>query len=112
MNGKQGQELMVNERPLRFVDRELYQLLLDECESKHVHSYDIKASAIADKLGVTLILRFGDDLNHCKETFFTHQSIRQKDIEVRTYLQMVTEECKEVIIRDYYKMLKPKKGEV
>lgn len=103
---------VVDEKPLRFIEPDLYQLLLAELQRKHLHSYDMKASAIKDQTGVTLILRYGDELHSSKQAYFSYEAIRQRAEELIDYLDKVTEECKETIIRDYYKMLKPKKGEV
>jgi len=94
------------EKPLRLVKPGSYALLIKELESFHLHSYDMKASAIEEGDGITIVVRFGEQLNHAMKQFFTHETIQNADSLMTDFFRKVAEACKQALIADYYKMMK------
>ncbi|MUV36731.1 hypothetical protein JNUCC1_00535 [Lentibacillus sp. JNUCC-1] len=95
-------------KSLRVIAPQLYKDIINAMTAKHnIHSYDIQATAIEKKDGLTIILRFGEEFAHTQEAFFTHETIKDRGEELNQFIQETADICKDVMVKDYFKMMKP-----
>lgn len=94
------------EKPLQLTHPDLYFKLKQELESYHLHSYDVKAGGIPDDEGITIFLRYGDNLSYLKECRFNWLSLKEKDDDLRSFFRETGEDIKKALIADYFKMMK------
>ncbi|WP_404452293.1 hypothetical protein LG329_18285 [Virgibacillus necropolis] len=94
------------ERSIRAIAPELYANIISELENAHIHPYDIQANAVKEDGGYKLIIRFGEDFAHTESEFFSFQSIERMDTDLTEFVKKIGEACKQVMIQDYYKMMK------
>ncbi|WP_164668821.1 hypothetical protein [Virgibacillus doumboii] len=96
------------EQPLRVVLPELYTFVTEGLEDLHnIHPYDIQLYGVEEETGYQLIFYFGEGYSHQESIFFSHSSIEKKDSEITDFVEKFGESCKEVMIADYFKMMKP-----
>ncbi|GAA0611349.1 hypothetical protein GCM10009001_30740 [Virgibacillus siamensis] len=92
---------------LRVLFPDLYQFVVNHLEETHnIHPYDVQAHALKDQNGYQLIFHFGEGYAHEESKFFTLDSIKNMDAEIKEFTKTVGEKCKEVMIADYFKMMK------
>lgn len=94
-------------RPLRFARPELYDRLLTELKTLHIHSFDVQASIIEKEKDAEIILRFGDDFSQSMSETFSYEAIQRINEEVISFFKEATEKSQQAIVADYYKMMKP-----
>ncbi len=97
---------MLPDRPLQIVEPRLYNLLVRELEALHLHPYDVKAGGCADELGVTVNLRFGEELGQFSSRKFLWEAIDSGDEEILSHFREAAELMKKTLIADYFKMMK------
>ncbi|MFD2760803.1 hypothetical protein [Lentibacillus juripiscarius] len=96
------------ERSLRVILPELYSFITTELEDRYnIHPYDIQANAVKEASGYKIILYYGDNYAHQKAQSFSVKSLQSFDTELTAFIEEVGESCKEVMIADYYRMMKP-----
>ncbi|MFD1360502.1 hypothetical protein [Lentibacillus salinarum] len=96
------------EQPLRLVLPNLYQTITDILEKQHnIHPYDLQVKAIPESSGYTIIVYFGDSFNHQKYQTFSNEAIQSIDSEIVSFIEETGNACKEVMIADYFKMMRP-----
>lgn len=87
---------------------DLYQFVINYLENTHnIHPYDIQAHAIKEQDGYQLVFHFGEGYAHEKSQFFSDASIENLESEIEEFTKSVGEKCKEAMIADYFKMMKP-----
>ena len=93
---------------LRISYPNLYEKLINELATHHIHPFDIQATSknIDDQL-VELEVRFGDNYGHHQRKQFAKDKINEKSDEFTNFCKEVGETCKEALIADYFKMVKP-----
>lgn len=97
-----------NERFLRVILPNLYNFLMEELEKHYnIHPYDIQAHAIKESEQYQLIFYFGDGFAHQKTKSFSNEAIEKMSTEITDFAKELGEACKEVMIADYFKMMKP-----
>ncbi len=104
------EEKMINKertKSLRVVFPQLYQSILAELEKLNIHSYDMQINAEKQKDGVRLILQFGENFTHQKTQFFTYEAIENNSSEMTKFVKVTGEACKEVMINEYFKKMRP-----
>ncbi|MBY7142031.1 hypothetical protein KFZ56_02785 [Virgibacillus sp. NKC19-3] len=93
---------------LRVLSPDLYRYITDKFEELHnIHAYDIQADAIKEETGLHLRLQFGDQFAHQEERFFTFDAIEERSTELEEFVKSTADKCQEVMIADYFKMMKP-----
>lgn len=96
------------EQSLRVILPELYNFVTDELERLHnIHPYDIQIYTIEETTGYQLIFYFGEGYSHQDSHSFSKNSIEKMDKEITDFIEIFGESCKEVMIADYFKMMKP-----
>ncbi|GIP55176.1 MULTISPECIES: hypothetical protein [Paenibacillus] len=97
---------MLPDKPLQLIEPRLYNLLVRELELLHLHPYDVKAGGSADERGVTVNLRFGEQLGQFTSRKFSWEAIETGDDEIATHFRETAELMKKTLIADYFKMMK------
>ncbi|WP_410769825.1 hypothetical protein [Fontibacillus sp. BL9] len=97
---------MLPDKPLLAVEPRLYQLLARELQALHLHPYDVKAGGRADEQGITLNLRFGEDLGQLLSRRFAWEVIEAGDEEVVAFFREAAERMRKTLISDYFKIMK------
>ena len=92
---------------LRVIAPDIYQIITSELEKQNIHSYDVQINAIKKEQGLQIILLFGENFTHKKEQFFTHEAIKNFSDEIIAFAKETGESCKEVMISEYFKMMRP-----
>ncbi|WP_342429036.1 hypothetical protein [Paenibacillus sp. FSL L8-0158] len=97
---------MLPDKPLQSVEPRLYRLLVQELERLHLHPYDVKAGGRADDHGITVYLRFGEELGQVTSRKFSWALVEGGNDEVLTFFKQSAEKIKKSMIADYFKMMK------
>ncbi len=97
----------IEEQPLRLAFPLSYQHLIDQFAQYHLHSYDVKASVIAQVDGFLVLLRYGEGLSQSQQQVFEENELIQVCEELTQFYDEVAHLCKKTLIADYYKMIKP-----
>ncbi|MGY0691712.1 hypothetical protein ACW2QC_02825 [Virgibacillus sp. FSP13] len=95
-----------NEQPIRILFPKLYEYIETELENLHVHPYDIQANIAEEGSEYRILIHFGDGFAHTKSQLFTLEAINQLDTQITEFIKELGEKCKEVMIADYFKMMK------
>lgn len=92
---------------LRVILPNLYNYMTAELESRfNLHPYDFQVSAMKEVGGYNIIIQFGDGFAHNHTEFFSYETIQKTDSEIDKVIEKIGESCKEVMIADYFKMMK------
>jgi len=90
------------------VSPKLYRYIVAELEREfHIQSYDFKAGAMKEKDGLRVILQFGEHFTHKTEEFFSDKQIEILSEDIRSFIHRTGENCKEVMIDEYFKRMAP-----
>ncbi|RYG71840.1 hypothetical protein EU245_12840 [Lentibacillus lipolyticus] len=93
---------------LRIILPELYSFITTKLEEHYnIHPYDIQVYAAKETSGYKLIFYYGDGYARQKTQSFTDKVLKNFDTELLEFIEAVGESCKEVMIADYYRMMKP-----
>lgn len=95
------------EKPLEWVEPRLYLKLRQGMEPYNLHSYDVKSGAVADENGITVFLRYGENLTHVQEHFFKWEEIYSDSTDISSFFHTVGGDIKKAVISDYFRMMKP-----
>lgn len=93
-------------KSLRIVEPKLYSMIVDELEDQNIHSYDVQMMASEIEEGIQLVLRYGGSFQHEKRKFFTYDSMKNES-EIQHFAQEIGKACEEVLINEYFKMMRP-----
>lgn len=95
-------------KPLRVIDPKLYKFIVDELNRRHnIHSYDIEILAKKIDSGLTMTFKYGEDYAQSKEIFFDFKTLHDRSSKLTDFVHELADECKSVMIKDYFKMVKP-----
>ncbi|KWZ78736.1 hypothetical protein [Heyndrickxia coagulans] len=94
------------EKPLFSVPPPLYHTFMQTFELHHIHLYDADPAGVEKENGIEVVLRYGDRFQHETRKCFSFSDIENKAPEVAEFFKQAAESCKEVLIADYYKMMK------
>ncbi|HLQ71726.1 MAG TPA: hypothetical protein VK142_07970 [Bacillota bacterium] len=94
------------QRMLRAVSPDLFNVIISELEKYNIHLNDIQANVIIKEDGLDVIVLFGEHFNQTKSRFFTHESIESQFEDIQRFAYDIAEACREVMIADYFKMMK------
>ncbi|WP_138417515.1 hypothetical protein [Aquibacillus sediminis] len=103
----ENQSKQTNRQLLRVAYPETYGLLMAELSKHHIHAYDVQATAKKVDQYVEIQVRFGEDFSKEQTQTFREKEIKQKSEEITNFFKQVGETCKEILIADYFKMVKP-----
>lgn len=91
---------------LRAVSPELFEHITAELEKSNIHPNDIQANAIKKDDGLDVTVRFGDNFGQTRSQFFAYADINSNHESINTFANDIAEACREVMIADYFKMMK------
>lgn len=95
-------------RPLEILDSTIYRYIIEALyEKQNIHSYDVEILATKEDTGLIITLKFGENFSHSKKGFFQYESLKELDEDFVKFIDEVTEECKKVMVAEYFKMMKP-----
>ncbi|QKY69154.1 hypothetical protein [Lentibacillus sp. CBA3610] len=96
------------EQPMRIILPNLYNEITKQLEEQHnIHPYDIQAKAVTEDSGYQVIIYFGDGFSHRKSKHFSSEAIEKMDTDESGFIEELGDACKEVMIADYFKMMRP-----
>jgi hypothetical protein len=94
---------------MRIILPKLYQAITNKLEEQHnIHPYDIQAKVQTDTSGYQVIVYFGDGFAHKESHYFSNEAIENMNHNVIEFIEKIGDACKEVMIADYFKMMRPK----
>ncbi|TFJ93864.1 hypothetical protein [Lentibacillus salicampi] len=97
------------EHPMRIILPDLYNELTEKLDEHHnIHQYDIQARVLEDHSGFEAIIYFGDGFTHKESHYFSNEAIENSYDGLPEFTEKIGTACKEVMIADYYKMMRPK----
>ena len=91
---------------LRVISPSMFEQIRSELEKYNVHPNDIQAKAIEKNDGLEVTVLFGEGFNQSKAQFFTNDAIETDYESIQRFAYDIAEACREVMIADYYKMMK------
>lgn len=91
---------------LRIVLPDLYKDIVDKLKEQHIHAYDIQASAVKKENGFEVFIRFGEGFTQKQSQYFTYEAIEKTDQAITNFVEGIGKACKEIMIADYFKMMK------
>lgn len=91
---------------LRAVSPQLYNYITEILEESNIHQYDFEASTIEIDNGLQVFIQYGENFSQSQSAFFTFTEINQLDEKIKSFVEEIAEACKEVMIADYFKMMK------
>lgn len=95
-------------KPLEIIDSTLYRYIVEALyEKQNIHSYDVEVLATEEETGLTISLKYGENFTHAKEAFFEYEALNKLDDEFVKFIDEITDECKKVMVAEYFKMMKP-----
>lgn len=95
-------------KSLRVIDPKLFKYIVHELNERHnIHSYDIETLAEKEAAGLNLTIRYGENYSHSKEAFFAYDTLKERADDLNDFIHEVADNCKEVMVADYFKMMKP-----
>src|SRR5699024_7820567 len=94
------------QRMLRAVSPDLFDEITSELEKYNIHLNDIQANVIKKEDGLEVIVLFGENFNQPRSQFFTNESVEAQYDDIQRFAYDIAEVCKEVMIADYFKMMK------
>ncbi|MBP2258534.1 hypothetical protein [Virgibacillus alimentarius] len=95
-----------SERMMRIVSPNLYNHVTAELEKMNIHSYDIEANVIEEDSGLQVIVRFGEGFTQERSQLFSYDTVTALDKDIDTFIKSIGEDCKQIMIADYFKMMK------
>lgn len=94
------------ERSLRICFPKLYRQIVTKLEDFHIHPYDLQIN-IKDKKGsYQLILHYGKGYSHTVSQHFTAVQLNEMDPGIIDFVLQNVDAIKEVMVADYFKMMK------
>ncbi|SER64134.1 hypothetical protein SAMN04487944_107109 [Gracilibacillus ureilyticus] len=94
-------------KPLVSAYPRLYEQLLKSLEEENIHSFDIEAYATEKDGQAEIEIRFGDNFQHVIKEKFSLNNLTEKNQDYLAFCTKTGETCKETLIQDYFKMVKP-----
>lgn len=98
---------MQQTRTLRIIAPKLYEFITNELEKENIHSYDVQMKALQKEEGIHVFLWYGEKYNNQADAFFSHQVVEELGEEIEEFIKNVAESCKEIMLNEYFKMMKP-----
>jgi len=95
-------------KPVRIVNPDLYNIIADTFfETHNLHPHDFQADLSEESEGYQLRLSFGEQFRASEEIFLTDEDIDEKSDKLTSFLKETANTCREVMVKDYFKMMKP-----
>lgn len=101
-----GELPLHEEESLRIGAPRLYERMMEAFSKHRIHPFDTEGKVVKkkDRIHITLTLAGSTSPLATKE--FTLQQAKEPDQEVISFFEGTAEECKNLLIKNYYKMIK------
>ncbi|TMN23077.1 hypothetical protein [Lentibacillus cibarius] len=96
-----------NSNLLRTMYPSAYKCLIEKLQEHNIHSFDVQATARKKDAYVSVSVRFGERFGQEKIQDFPEKALHETDSDFAAFCEEVQKTCKEVLIADYFKMVKP-----
>ncbi|MFD1038999.1 hypothetical protein ACFQ3N_11450 [Virgibacillus byunsanensis] len=104
MSNKDSQS---SRRLLRLIYPNLYDYLMEQLTAENIHPFDIQAMGRKMDSKVEIQILFGEDFAQELTRTFSEENLVNINSDFVDFCEEVQETCKETLIADYYKMVKP-----
>lgn len=95
-------------KPLRAISPKLYMFITKELEKQfHIQPYDVQVDAIQKDEGMQISVRFGEQFSQQVEQFFSSDALWDDRKQLQQFIQKTGESCKDVLIKNYFRMMAP-----
>lgn len=84
-----------------------YEQLLEELSTHNIHAFDVQATSSETENEVEVTVRFGEAFNQALTKVFSKGTVLEKNEAFTDFCKEVGDTCKETLIADYFKMVKP-----
>ncbi|MFW2451321.1 hypothetical protein ACQ3HR_09675 [Staphylococcus cohnii] len=95
------------EKPLRFVNEDIYNLMVNELEKNNIHFFDVDATAIVDEDNLEISIRYGETFKHGTSCYFKKQALEAPYNDILNFFKYTTAACHRIFISEYFKMIMP-----
>ncbi|MCH1624324.1 hypothetical protein [Fredinandcohnia quinoae] len=102
-----SEEYVIEERLLRFAAPALYQRMVETFSKYNIHPYDIHGTMLKNETGYELKLRFSNDFSQSVSTQISVEQAKNPDEKITHFFEETADKCKNQLISDYFKMVKP-----
>ncbi|RCW67025.1 hypothetical protein [Saliterribacillus persicus] len=92
---------------LRSAYPQLYDYLIKELSAHNIHSFDIQATSRDIGTEVEIQVQFGEEFNNTYSKTFSKEKVTEINDAFSNFCEEIAETCKETLIADYFKMVKP-----
>lgn len=100
-------KILLEEKLLRYAAPELYTKMVEIFSTYHLHPYDVHATSLKVENGYEVSLKFSTNFSQTITQHFTFNQVAEPDEEVTHFFERAADQCKSLLIADYYKMIKP-----
>lgn len=101
-----GELPLYEEESLRFAAPKLYGKMMETFSKYNLHPYDTESSALKKEDGMDITLKLAGSNSVVATTHLTRKQIEQPDEDVVSFFETSAEECKNLLIKNYFKMIK------
>ncbi|MFD2761753.1 hypothetical protein [Lentibacillus juripiscarius] len=96
-----------NSKLLRTMYPSAYQFLIEKLKEHNIHSFDVQATAKKTGSAYEVCVRFGEGFGQEMTCRFAEKALREPDDDFAAFCEEIQKTCKETLIADYFKMVKP-----
>lgn len=103
---KLGELPLYEEESLRIAAPKLYGKMMETFSKYNLHPYDTEGSVLKKENGMDVTLKLAGSHSVVSTTYLSKKQIEQPDDEVERFFETSAEECKNLLIKNYFKMIK------
>jgi hypothetical protein len=97
---------MADEQLIRYAAPELYQRMMETFSAFHIHPYEVQATLLKKENGYDVTIRFSSDFSQVVTAHFSYEQASHPDEEVNRFFENAANQCRSVLMAEYYKMIK------
>jgi len=94
-------------RLLRIMYPNVYNYLIDKLKENNIHSFDVQMTARKIDSSVEIYVCFGERFTWEVTRTVSEKSLSEPDNTFKEFCEEIKEKCKETLVADYFKMVKP-----
>ncbi|RYG72603.1 hypothetical protein EU245_09740 [Lentibacillus lipolyticus] len=107
MKTAQSKQTKQNKKLLRTMYPGAYNVLIDKLKEHNIHSFDVQATARKTDSDYEVCVRFGEGFGQEMTRNFAEEALLEPDDDFAAFCEEIQKTCKETLIADYFKMVKP-----
>jgi hypothetical protein len=81
--------------------------MIESFSAFHIHPYDVQAVLLKKENGYDVTIRFSSDFSQVVTAHFSYEQAAHPDEEVTRFFENAANQCRSVLMAEYYKMIKP-----